>query len=313
MSWQPILLISLVLWVFGACVGSFLNVVIYRLPAGMSLIRPGSRCPHCGHPIRFHDNVPVLGWLLLSGRCRDCGVAISPRYPLVELAAAILLWLTGMAALEANQFDLRGPWIAQAAYDATLLYSLLGAALMRWDGQRPPLRLFVPAAIVAFALPPVFPFLQFDTFPLFLLRPGETAAGELRWRHLAGQLVGLATGLFYGTLLCRSGRGQRVAQACAPAVVGFALVGLCRGSIAATLAALTVLLVRCTPMRRIRPLSGNVELLLFVSGLLYLLAGSLLPEAVLASIRQQSWCVVLAGLLAVPLAALFPPRARRRG
>jgi leader peptidase (prepilin peptidase)/N-methyltransferase len=75
---------------FGAVVGSFLNVVAYRLPRGESLVRPRSRCPQCGTPIKPYDNVPVLSWLLLRGRCRHCGAAISPRYPLVEAVTAAL-------------------------------------------------------------------------------------------------------------------------------------------------------------------------------------------------------------------------------
>jgi len=77
-------------FVWGALWGSFLNVVIYRLPRGRSLVRPGSHCPACSHPVRPWDNVPILSWLVLRGRCRDCRVRISPRYPLVEaLTAAI--------------------------------------------------------------------------------------------------------------------------------------------------------------------------------------------------------------------------------
>jgi leader peptidase (prepilin peptidase) / N-methyltransferase len=72
----------------GAVVGSFLNVVIHRLPRGESLASPGSRCPSCGTPIAPFDNVPVLSWLLLRGRCRRCGARISPRYPAVELLTA---------------------------------------------------------------------------------------------------------------------------------------------------------------------------------------------------------------------------------
>ena len=74
--------------VLGAVLGSFLNVVIHRLPRGQSLARPGSRCPSCGTPIAPYDNVPVLSWLLLRGRCRHCGAPISPRYPTVELLTA---------------------------------------------------------------------------------------------------------------------------------------------------------------------------------------------------------------------------------
>jgi leader peptidase (prepilin peptidase) / N-methyltransferase len=72
----------------GAILGSFLNVVIHRLPRGESLASPGSRCPSCGTPIAPYDNVPVFSWLLLRGRCRHCGAPISPRYPTVELLTA---------------------------------------------------------------------------------------------------------------------------------------------------------------------------------------------------------------------------------
>src|ERR671917_120159 len=75
--------------VLGALIGSFLNVVIHRLPRGESLVRPRSRCPGCGGQIASYDNVPVLSWLLLRGRCRRCGAPISPRYPLVELLTAL--------------------------------------------------------------------------------------------------------------------------------------------------------------------------------------------------------------------------------
>jgi leader peptidase (prepilin peptidase)/N-methyltransferase len=87
---------TLLVAVFGAVIGSFLNVVIYRLPRRQSLITPGSRCPQCGTPIAAWDNIPVVSYLVLRGRCRHCGGRISPRYPLVELGAAALLtaaWL----------------------------------------------------------------------------------------------------------------------------------------------------------------------------------------------------------------------------
>jgi leader peptidase (prepilin peptidase)/N-methyltransferase len=81
----------------GAILGSFLNVVAYRLPRGESLSRPRSRCPGCDTPIKPYDNVPVLSWLLLRGRCRSCRAPISARYPLVEagtgLLCALVVWL----------------------------------------------------------------------------------------------------------------------------------------------------------------------------------------------------------------------------
>jgi leader peptidase (prepilin peptidase) / N-methyltransferase len=74
--------------VLGALIGSFLNVVIWRLPRGESLVSPGSHCPSCGKPLAAYDNVPVLSWVALGGRCRTCGAPISPRYPIVELLTA---------------------------------------------------------------------------------------------------------------------------------------------------------------------------------------------------------------------------------
>jgi len=83
--------------ILGAIVGSFLNVVAYRLPRGESLAHPPSRCPHCGAPVKPYDNVPVLSWLLLRGRCRSCKEPISPRYPLVEAGTALLCALVVLA------------------------------------------------------------------------------------------------------------------------------------------------------------------------------------------------------------------------
>jgi leader peptidase (prepilin peptidase) / N-methyltransferase len=85
---QPLLLTVVAL--LGLAVGSFLNVVIYRVPRDESLVRPGSHCPHCGHAVRNRHNIPVLGWLLLRGRCADCSAPISVRYPLVEAGTAAL-------------------------------------------------------------------------------------------------------------------------------------------------------------------------------------------------------------------------------
>src|ERR1700735_3799710 len=85
----------------GGTIGSFLNVVAYRLPLGLSLVRPGSRCPKCGTPIRPLANIPVLGWIKLGGRCRACDKKIDVRYPLVELITAlaflIVAWFEPLA------------------------------------------------------------------------------------------------------------------------------------------------------------------------------------------------------------------------
>jgi leader peptidase (prepilin peptidase)/N-methyltransferase len=74
----------------GAAMGSFANVVIYRVPAGRSIVSPASACPGCETPIRWYDNIPVASWFFLGGKCRDCGMGISARYPLVELLTAVL-------------------------------------------------------------------------------------------------------------------------------------------------------------------------------------------------------------------------------
>jgi leader peptidase (prepilin peptidase) / N-methyltransferase len=85
-----VLLLTAACALVGLLIGSFLNVVVWRVPRGESVVSPASACPACAAPIRPRDNVPVAGWLLLRGRCRDCETAISPRYPLVELACAAL-------------------------------------------------------------------------------------------------------------------------------------------------------------------------------------------------------------------------------
>lgn len=84
----------LIVFALGAAIGSFLNVVIYRIPAGLSLLYPPSRCPQCRRRLKVYDNVPIFGWLGLKGRCRYCRSPISIRYPLVELAAGLLfVWV----------------------------------------------------------------------------------------------------------------------------------------------------------------------------------------------------------------------------
>jgi leader peptidase (prepilin peptidase)/N-methyltransferase len=90
----PAWIVTAIVFVYGLAMGSFLNVVIHRLPREMSLWRPRSHCPGCGALVAWYDNVPVLGYLWLLGRCRHCRTAISWRYPLVELATAGLLAVT---------------------------------------------------------------------------------------------------------------------------------------------------------------------------------------------------------------------------
>lgn len=84
------MLLNVFALIFGAAVGSFLNVCIFRLPVNASIVKPLSQCPHCHHPIRFYDNIPLVSFIVLRGKCRDCGKKISWRYPLVELLTALL-------------------------------------------------------------------------------------------------------------------------------------------------------------------------------------------------------------------------------
>lgn len=97
--------ITIFAFALGAVMGSFANVVIHRLPQGWSIVTPGSRCPCCGEPIRWYDNIPILSYLALRARCRSCGASISPLYPAVEaltgLLFAALVWRVGIQAAAA--------------------------------------------------------------------------------------------------------------------------------------------------------------------------------------------------------------------
>jgi leader peptidase (prepilin peptidase)/N-methyltransferase len=103
-------------FIFGLVIGSFLNVCIHRLPASQSIARPRSRCPQCGHLIRAYDNIPVLSYVLLRGRCRDCGARISPRYPLVELLSG------AFAAMSVSRFGF--------GWTAVIMFTLIAAFLV---------------------------------------------------------------------------------------------------------------------------------------------------------------------------------------
>ena len=128
--------------VLGLAVGSFLNVVVWRVPRDESVVRPPSACPACGHPIRPRDNLPVVSWLLLRGRCRDCDAAISARYPLVEATTSVLFalvvgWLGASWALPAF-------WYLAAVSVALFLIDV--------DVRRLPDAIVLPSYPVAFVL-----------------------------------------------------------------------------------------------------------------------------------------------------------------
>jgi leader peptidase (prepilin peptidase) / N-methyltransferase len=128
-------------FVLGLIFGSFLNVVIYRLPRHESLVRPGSHCPGCGTPIHWYDNIPLLSWMVLRRRCRSCGGAISVRYPGVEL-------MTGVAfALAAWRFDLT--WYLLVAW--AFLAVLIAVALIDYDHMIIPSKIVLPGAAIGLA------------------------------------------------------------------------------------------------------------------------------------------------------------------
>lgn len=140
------LLSAILAGLLGLAIGSFLNVVVYRVPAGLSVVRPPSACPKCGHQIRNRHNLPVLGWLLLRGRCYDCQAPISARYPLVEAATGLLF-----AAVTARLLQVDRGWLLPA-----LMYSValaVVAAMVALDGNR------LPAATSSVSFAAVYAFL----------------------------------------------------------------------------------------------------------------------------------------------------------
>jgi leader peptidase (prepilin peptidase)/N-methyltransferase len=127
----------------GLIIGSFLNVVAYRLPRGESLAHPPSSCPKCGAGIKPYDNVPVLSWLVLRGRCRACGAPISPRYPIVEATTAALY-----AAVVAARWD--DP--SGIALGIVLVTVLVPVAIIDFEHRIIPNRITGPAVVLALAI-----------------------------------------------------------------------------------------------------------------------------------------------------------------
>ena len=119
----PKLITAAFLFAFGAAVGSFLNVVVYRVPQGRSVVSPPSRCPRCGWKLSWRENVPILGWLLLRGRCRRCRGWISVQYPLIEVLVGILFAATYLifyvSAAGGWWEDIGGPWWRLGGFGST--------------------------------------------------------------------------------------------------------------------------------------------------------------------------------------------------
>ncbi len=190
----------------GGVIGSFLNVVVYRVPAGLSVVRPPSHCPACKHPIRWHDNLPVLGWMILGARCRDCGARIPARYPAVEAVVAcafVLLgtveYLSAGANLPPRPVHAHGGSLlidmttreaaAVYVYHLVLWCTLLAAALIEYDGHSVPWRVFLPAFVWGLAAPLAWPHVH----------PVPAMAGLEGWRAgLLDSVAGLAAGAALG-------------------------------------------------------------------------------------------------------------------
>lgn len=206
--------------VLGLAVGSFLNVVVHRVPAGASVVSPPSACPDCGHRVRLRDNVPVVSWLALRGRCRDCGVGISVRYPIVEVCTAGVFVSTAVAF---------GPTTDLPAF---LYLAAVAVALTAIDLEhhRLPDAIVLPSYAVGGALLATSALVQGD--PGALLRAAIASAAL--WATYLALVLAYPAGMGFGDVklagvlglyLGYLGWGQLVVGAMAAFVVG-GLVGV---------------------------------------------------------------------------------------
>ena len=223
------------MFVIGSVVGSFLNVVIYRLPRGMSLLHPSSSCPHCGHAIRWFDNVPIFGWLWLRGRCRDCSAKISIRYPLVEAAtAALFVALAYTDVIAPYSIDLARAqaaapetplqpraaaeraeqltnsiatenYFAGYAYHLLLTCALLCAALIDLDGQKLPRQLITYSAAGGILIAIIWPAVQ----RMPLVRVEDLATWQGRTIAFATSFLGMLAAVILRLGIFRAMRAVR--------------------------------------------------------------------------------------------------------
>ncbi len=208
-------------FVFGTCIGSFLNVVIYRLPAKMSLISPPSRCPSCQHKLGATENIPVLGWLMLLGRCRWCKTKISIRYPLVELATGLIFLLiyqqNGLSITTLGYFILLSILISLSLIDfdtmtlpaaltkSGLLLGLIYQAIIgwqagQWKGMVNQLMFGIGAAVLGIWL---FDLLSF--FGRLLFKQEAMGGGDAKLMAAIGSWLGWQGVLLTTFLGCLSG------------------------------------------------------------------------------------------------------------
>lgn len=205
---------SVAAWFFaiGACWGSFLNVVVYRLPRRATLLGT-SHCPACGHAIRVHDNVPILGWSWLRGRCRDCRTPISTRYPRVELLLGLVTLVLAVVDLGGPRggagavLSLRQSGLVAAFLDpdgaawchflrhVCLVWTMIAAGLMRGDAVRVPPGLLVVTTAIQVLLLLLEPFVRSSS------ELGGGGLVEATW----GGSVGLVSGVLFSSAFRRSG------------------------------------------------------------------------------------------------------------
>lgn len=198
---QLYILFLILTFLLGLCIGSFLNVVIYRLPQGLSVAKGRSVCPVCGHTIRAYDNIPLCSYLLLRGRCRDCKAHISPRYPLVELLCGVCFLLV------ASRFGMQPATLLYCAFAACLI----AIACIDWDTQEIPDRFHVillALGIAAIFLMPQIPLtdrligMVCVSVPILLigLLTGGFGMGDAKLMAAAGLLLGWQATLLAGLL-----------------------------------------------------------------------------------------------------------------
>jgi leader peptidase (prepilin peptidase)/N-methyltransferase len=198
--------------VFGLIIGSFLNVVAYRLPRGESLVKPRSRCPNCETQIASYDNLPVLSWLILRGRCRHCGHPISPQYPIVEATTAALF-----AAVVAARDDAGG-----IALGLILITALVPIVLIDLERRLIPNLITGPAAVAALVAGLL---LDLDGVPEQLIA-GGAAGGFFLLAALA-----YPRGMGMGDVKLAGVLGLTLGKAVAPAILIALLCGVLVGGV----------------------------------------------------------------------------------
>lgn len=198
-------MIPIVVGIFGLVIGSFLNVVIHRVPLRRSVVRPRSRCPSCGVDVSLRDNVPVISYFILRGRCRNCKARISPRYPLVEALTALLF------ALAAYEFGVSLALVSALVLIATLV--VLGGIDL--EHRLLPNVIVGPATVVGFAFSVTGNPSQWwvylvsvvgvagGLFALALAYPGGMGMGDVKMGGMLGAFLGpyAAFAVFFGALV----------------------------------------------------------------------------------------------------------------